>query len=239
MIMENELKVRLEKVIQNAEILDKRAYLTIDDNGNIKRKKMNYIIPALVYCDDNLLFEEILKSESDPKEREKEKKIQRLSNLDIKKVKSNFMKLVIKGELEFAKKYGKELALREVEEFKKMIFELSLMDNIEFNKPLMALAFIDILEKNGWNDEIGYLVISYFTKQRYDLHKLEYLEEKTEDINEIPNILNIVAYKKVLDAYNYENKNKYRAILIDACKNLEVKNTNLKIENEILKNIKL
>ncbi|MGL5663082.1 MAG: hypothetical protein ACRCW8_04730, partial [Cetobacterium sp.] len=68
---------------------------------------------------------------------------------------------------------GKELALKDKEEFLKTLFNLSLMDNISFYKPLMALAMKEVLDNIGWIDEIGYLVISYFTKQRYDLSCLE------------------------------------------------------------------
>ncbi|MGL4999753.1 MAG: hypothetical protein ACRC5W_06125 [Cetobacterium sp.] len=235
------MKIRIEnriaKVVQNAEILDKRAYFTLDVDGVVKRKNMNYTIPGMVFCEDDSIFNTILEKESNKIEREKEKKIDRLSNISLEKLKDNFVKLVVKGEIEFSKRYGKELALRNSEEFLKVLFNLSLMDNPEFNKPLMALAMKEILNSVGWIDEIGYLVISYFTKQKYDLNALENaLETETVLSNDIEN-LSLVAYKKVLNAYSYKNEKKYKNILnTEILKNEEKEMS--EIEKQILKNIK-
>ncbi|WP_418964029.1 hypothetical protein [Cetobacterium sp.] len=236
--MKNRIQERVAKVIENADILDKRAYLTVDCQGVITRKSMNLTIPAMVFCEDDTVFYETLEKESNKIERIKEKKIDRLSNVPIEKLKENFMKLVIKGELEFSKKYGKELALKDKEEFLKTLFNLSLMDNINFNKPLMALAMKEIMDNMGWIDEIGYLIISYFTKQRYDLRDLESAIESEDKISDIPEILEIVAYKKVLDSYSYKNERKYRSILLKAIKEKDTKD-NEQVKNEILNSIKL
>ena len=237
--MISKIQERISKVIENSEILDKRAYLTIDSEGVIKRKDMNLTIPAMVFCENDNLFYETLEKESDKIERVKEKKIDRLSNVSIDKLKENFVKLVIKGELEFSKKYGKELALKDKEEFFKSLFNLALMDNMDFNKPLMALAMKEIVNTVGWIDEIGYLVISYFTKQRYDLKDLELAIELEEEIKEVPEILEIVAYKKVLDSYTYKNEKKYKSILLKAIKEKKGKITEEQIKREILNSIKL
>ena len=147
------------------------------------------------------------------------------------------MKLVIKGELEFSKKYGKELALKDKEEFLKTLFNLSLMDNISFYKPLMALAMKEIIENIGWVDEIGYLVISYFTKQRYDLSQLENVIESESEITEISGNISLLAYKKVLESYTYKNEKKYRAMLLNGVKNQD-RLTQWQIDDEILNSIK-
>ncbi|WP_297597434.1 hypothetical protein [uncultured Cetobacterium sp.] len=235
--MKNRIKERFIKVLENAEILDKRAYLTIDGEGNVERKAMNLTIPAMVFCQDETIFEEILKIESNKKEREKEKKIDRLSNLTIDKLKENFTKLVVKGEVEFAKRYGKELALRDLEEFNKALFNLSLMDNIAFKKPMMALAMREILKTIGWDDKVGYLVISYFTKQRYDLSCLELVEGIENKDFDVPDILELIAYKKVLNEYEYKNEKKYAAML-SKWKNETKELAISPVENEILKTIK-
>ncbi|MGL5089109.1 MAG: hypothetical protein ACRC0Y_02160 [Fusobacteriaceae bacterium] len=235
--MKSRIENRVAKVAQNAETLDKRAYFTLDVDGVIKRKNMNYTIPAMVFCEDDNIFNATLEKESNKIEREKEKKIDRLSNVSLEKLKDNFMKLVLKGEIEFSKRYGKELALRDSEEFLKALFNLSLMDNPKFNKPLMALAMKEILNSVGWIDEIGYLIISYFTKQRYDLNALENaLETEIVLISEIEN-LSLVAYKKVLDTYSYKNEKKYNNILNTEILKYEEKEMS-EIEKQILKNIK-
>lgn len=235
--MKNRIEKRVAKVIENADTLDKRAYLTIDCDGVVKRKEMNFSIPLMVFCENDEIFERVLKEESNKIERIKEKKFERLSNVPVDKLKENFMKLVIKGELEFSKKYGKELALKDKEEFLKTLFNLSLMDNINFYKPLMALAMKEIIENIGWVDEIGYLVISYFTKQRYDLSQLENAIENESEITEISENISLLAYKKVLESYTYKNEKKYRAMLLSGVKN-QNRLTQWQIDDEILNSIK-
>lgn len=235
--MKNRIEKRVAKVIENADTLDKRAYLTIDCDGVVNRKEMNFSIPLMVFCENDEIFERVLKEESNKIERIKEKKIERLSNIPVDKLKENFMKLVIKGELEFSKKYGKELALKDKEEFLKTLFNLSLMDNISFYKPLMALAMKEIIENIGWVDEIGYLVISYFTKQRYDLSQLENVIESESEITEISGNISLLAYKKVLESYTYKNEKKYRAMLLSGVKN-QNRLTQWQIDDEILNSIK-
>lgn len=235
--MKNRIEKRVAKVIENADTLDKRAYLTIDCDGVVNRKEMNFSIPLMVFCENDEIFERVLKEESNKIERIKEKKIERLSNIPVDKLKENFMKLVIKGELEFSKKYGKELALKDKEEFLKTLFNLSLMDNISFYKPLMALAMKEIIENIGWVDEIGYLIISYFTKQRYDLSQLENVIESESEITEISGNISLLAYKKVLESYTYKNEKKYRAMLLNGVKN-QNRLTQWQIDDEILNSIK-
>lgn len=239
--MKGRIEKRVAKIVENADTLDKRAYLTVDCDGIVKRKEMNFSIPLMAFCENDEVFDRVLKRESNKEERVKEKKIDRLSNVPVDKIKENFMKLVIKGELEFSKKYGKELALKDREEFLKTLFNLSLMDNIDFYKPLVALAMKEILNTVGWIDEIGYLVISYFTKQRYDLSYLESSMEIDDDenikISETPENLSLIAYKKVLESYTYKNEKKYRWMLSNGVKN-RGKVIHWQIEDEILSSIK-
>lgn len=39
----------LENLLKNAELLDKRAYFTVDIDGNIKRKSMNFSMAAVAF----------------------------------------------------------------------------------------------------------------------------------------------------------------------------------------------
>ncbi|MBC2856542.1 MAG: hypothetical protein RR191_00755 [Cetobacterium sp.] len=212
---------RLENLLEEVELLDKRAYFTIDQNG-IKRKEMNMAIPSLAFIKDEQLFEEILESLVDPKERVKLKSIDRMSSLELSKLKDNFIKIMANGDLDFSKRYGKELALRDKESFLKLLYEISLMENIEFLKPLMALSLEEILKTNEWNDNIWYLVISYFTKQRFDFSGFEsadtldvskesLMKEVLESKKYLENKegLALLSYVLVLQKYNYKNENKF------------------------------
>lgn len=228
------MRNRVEKIEKNCEFLDKRAYFTIDKNYEVKRKKMNMSIVVAAFL-NNEEFEVTLEKEIDKKERQKRKKIERFSNLDLDKIRENLIKLVIKGECEFAKRYAKELALRNKELFIKTIFELSLMDNIEFRKPLLALAFERVIDSIGWNDSIGDLVISYFSKQRYDLYEYENARNVEKiDIMRTDKI-EIESYRVVLNRFEYKNKGKYIDILNKSVKK-DMENTELdrKILNEIV-----
>lgn len=243
--MKEKLRKRVAKVIENVEILDKRVYFSVDSEYRIKRKKMNYIVPALIFCENENIFLKTLELESNSIEREKFKKIERLSNLSILKLQENFIKLVIKGELEFSKRYGKELALRDKNLFLETLFNLSLMDNIEFNKPLLALSMKKIMDNFGWIDEIGYLVISYFSKQKFDLNAYEQAKELSEMNLEIDSEnISQLAYKKVLESFNYKNKNFYSYMLKNSYKKTKEQKKNgvinklTNIEKEILKQLK-
>lgn len=229
------LENRMTRVLENSEILDKRAYFTVSGEGDIKRKEMNLTLGAMFFCEDEKLFDEILEKESCPKEREKKLEIARMASMDIEKIKENFPKLIIKGELDFAKRYGKEFAMREPKLFLETLFNLSLMDNINFRKPLMALVMKECLDKFGWIDEIGYLVISYFTKQRYDLNSFENALEFDGEI-ELKNIFELKIYKKVLESFEFKNRKKYLYILNEANKKIAEKELN-EVEKDILKNI--
>lgn len=199
---------KIEKICEEVEILDRRAFFVFK-NGEIRRKKIVEILPVAVFCNDNV-FDKALSLEKDKRERIKFKKIQRMSNLGIDKLESNFLKLVLNGELEFAKVYGKELALRDREIFFQILYKLVLMDNPYFYKGLMVLSFKEILNICGWKDEIWYLVVSYLTKQReetYIYENISYFDECTEKVEEN---LAVLVYRKILENYKGEDKERFK-----------------------------
>ncbi len=81
--LKNRIENRIEDLINNSEILDKRAYFTVSDEGEIKRKRMNLTIPAMVFCSDDKVFKQILTSELDPVNRIKRKQLCRKQSIDI------------------------------------------------------------------------------------------------------------------------------------------------------------
>lgn len=149
-----------------APILDKRAYFTINENGELKRKDNNLIIPFFAYCNDNKLLIENIFEKADLKERCKIGKINRLSNVDEKKLKENLLKTLTNGGLEFALKYGKELFLRNKDEFFKTVLLFSLMGDLKSLKPLVVLSFKKLMNNQEYDENLFYLVISFLTKYR-------------------------------------------------------------------------
>jgi len=86
---------KIEVLSECAQFLDKRAYITIDTNGNLKRKKGSIALPVIAFLNDNNLFVEELLYSCDIKERQNLDKIERYSSLDIEKVKTNYIKTLL------------------------------------------------------------------------------------------------------------------------------------------------
>lgn len=179
-----------------ASLLDKRAYFTINKEGELKRKDNNLIVPFFAYCNDNELLAQTILEKSDLKERSKISKINRFSNIDEEKLKENFLKTLTNGGLEFSLKYGKELFLRNKDEFFKTALFFSLMGELKSLKSLVVLGFKKLMSNQEYNENLLYLVISFLTKYRDNFYFYEVTEtaEKNFDIKEFlesnKNILN-------------------------------------------------
>lgn len=170
-----------------AEFLNKRAYLTVDICGNIKRKRGNLILPIFAYLDTKEVLTEELFNSADLKEREKIDKIERFTNLDSEKVKSNFMKTLFNGNLDFSKKYGKELFLRDRESFFDIISAFALMGRVEGLKPLMVLGLQRLMKE--YDERVFYIFISYMTKYRDDTVEYERANHSEKTVAELRNIV--------------------------------------------------
>ena len=149
---------KIEVLSECAQFLDKRSYLTIDTKGDIKRKKGNLALPVFSFLKTEDDYVEVLLNSCDIKERQNLDKIERYSNLDIEKVKLNYIKTLFNGNLEFSKRYGKELFLRDRETFFKISSNFALIgdDNI---KPLMVLSLKELMKE--YNENIFYIFISF------------------------------------------------------------------------------
>lgn len=154
---------KIEVLSESAQFLDKRAYITIDILGNLKRKRGNLTLPIFAFLDGSkILVEEILTS-ADIKERQNFDKIDRFSSLDIEKVKINFIKTLFNGNIEFSKKYGKELFLRDRDNFYKIVSNFALIGSGSV-KPLMVLSLKKLMKE--YNENIFHLFIAFMTKNR-------------------------------------------------------------------------
>lgn len=239
-----------------ANVLDKRAYFTVDMNGKIKRKKMSYAIPASVLVNDDKMFIDCVADSIDFTEKTKIEKLERMNNIE--DVKKNIFKLIVKGDCHFALKYCKELCMRNKEEFLKMMFTLSLMDNISFEKSLAVYSMKKYFEKYGYSDEVLYLTISYLAKMRADFSEYENECVKYENKNSFGiskeelreqfknNIekyktekgLEILGYLAGLLAFdNYDNEEIFIAILKKKMETFEKGILNDKILSEVSEEI--
>ncbi|MBU3842759.1 MAG: hypothetical protein IAA47_07245 [Candidatus Fusobacterium pullicola] len=173
---------KIEVLSESAQFLDKRSYLTIDTKGDIKRKKGNFALPVFSFLKTEDDYVEVLLNSCDIKERQNLDKIERYSNLDIEKVKLNYIKTLFNGNLEFSKRYGKELFLRDRETFFKISSNFALIgdDNI---KPLMVLSLKELMKE--YNENIFYIFISYMTKSRDNTAFYENAESYLGSVEEL------------------------------------------------------
>lgn len=186
---------KIEVLSESAQFLDKRSYLTIDTKGDIKRKKGNFALPVFSFLKTEKDYIEVLLSSCDIKERQNLDKIERYSNLDIEKVKLNYIKTLFNGNLEFSKRYGKELFLRDRETFFKISSNFALIgdDNI---KPLMVLSLKELMKE--YNENIFYIFISYMTKSRDNTAFYERAESYLGTVEELKSEL--LLNKKLLES---------------------------------------
>lgn len=178
---------KIEVLSDFAEVLDNRAYLTIDLDGNLKRKNLNFVLPTFAYIDEEEILAKNILNYANLKERQNLDKIERFSNKELEKVKENFLKTVLNGNLEFAKRYGKELFLRDPKEFYKTVATFALIGNSEGLKPLLVLSLKKLFNEDKYNENIFYLFISYMCKFRDNTEfyeKAEVKNTKEEDIKE-------------------------------------------------------
>lgn len=230
-----------------AQFLDKRAYITIDISGNLKRKKANLTLPIFAFFnDDTLLKQEILNS-CDIKERQKFDKIERFSSLDIEKVKLNFIKTLFNGNLEFSKKYGKELFLRANSDFFKIVSNFSLIGDSTNIKPLMVLALKKLM-KDNYDENIFHLFISYMTKYRDNTAIYENVQEYTGDteslrksLKENTQLLNsfeglgILSALKLIDEIRVDNKSQALGKIKFEIENIKKYTPLNEVEKDLLK----
>lgn len=247
--LKNDKKDILEKVLLESgragvisfcsEVLDKRAYFTVDMYGNIKRKKYNYMVPLAVFTENDADFINYTVESLDFTEKTKVEKIGRMTNADIEEVKKNIFKLLVKGDYHFSLKHCKEFYMRDKDEFFKMMFNYSMMDNISFEKALAFYSLKKYFEKYGYSDEALYLTISYVAKMRADFSDYENVKIENVSKGELKELikkdinkyntkkgLEILSYLVVLLSYDYEKENIFTSILkkkIDEFENSSLK----------------
>lgn len=202
-----------------ANVLDKRAFVTINADGELKRKEGSITLPFFAYNDNPQdLAKNILKY-SDLKEKQNFDKIERFSNLDIEKVKKNLIKTIMNGNLDFAKKYGKELFLRDRKEFFNLVATFVTIGNSDSLKGLFLLGLEKLMVE--FDNNIFTLFISYITKYRDSTDVYECCEVSNLTTKELKELLlkdisllnsklglGIITNLYILDNFKVKNKSK-------------------------------
>ncbi|MDU1909808.1 hypothetical protein [Fusobacterium sp.] len=212
-----------------AEVLNKRTYFTLSSDGIIKRNELNFILPIFAFSNDFDYLADSIINFSDLKEREKISNISRLSNIKIPKLKEKLIKTLCNGNLDFSKKYGKELFLRDREEFYKIILEFSFLGDMKSLKALLILSFKKLFENKEYEENVFFLLICFITKYRDNFYfyencqhsniiSLEKLKENilsNKELSESREGLEIFSTLKALEMYNFKNFDKFLSKIVD------------------------
>lgn len=129
--------------------LNYRCYYKIDEDGNILKKNPNILLIKLIFDGGDISKEE-LKEFFDKGiyfgERQKLKKIDRMSNVSIENLSKNLYKVIFNRDLTIALRYIKEYYLRDKEGLKKKLVKYVLLDRVESNKALVLLSMFRLFE---------------------------------------------------------------------------------------------
>lgn len=226
-------KLKLIEAI--AEGLGKRSYFTINSSGTIKRKTMNHALPLITTINnDNYkeIIDILLEKMIDLTQREKIKKIERLSKYSMDTLTNNFNKIMASGDKIFGLKYGKEIFLRDRQLFFKMLFDYVLLEDINSEKSTMAWALYQLMndmKDNNFSDEVFYVGISYILQKRSEFYDFERMSSinftptpkvKVIEASKTIDSLAISSYGNLLNEFTYNKEDIYSEILKEKCKNI-------------------
>lgn len=216
---------KLKLIEAVAEGLGKRSYFTIDCDGTIKRKPMNHALPLITTLNsDNYkeIIATLLEKMVDLTQREKIKKIERLSKYSMDTLTNNFNKIMAGGDKIFGLKYGKELFLRDRQLFFKMLFDYILLEDIDSEKSTMAWSLYQLLKDDDFSDEVFYVGMSYILQKRSEFRDFERVSNTTitptpkEDVitaSKTVDSLEISSYGMILNEFTYKKEDIYTEIL--------------------------
>lgn len=227
-----------------AQILDRRAFVTLDESGKIARKEIPFAVPNFAFFDDKDILVDTILEYSDPKERQNLEAIDRFSNLETEKIKRNLIKTIFHGDIDFSKRYAKELFLRDREQFFKTIANFVGIGESAYLMPLYLLSFDKLCEKYEGN--IMYLVISFFTKYRIDTNIYEnidiiphitvntIIQKLRDDENKLYSYtgLGIISMLRIIEKFGVSNNDRILSKLM-----YEFENSKIKPLNELQRKI--
>lgn len=179
-----------------AELIDERVYVKVK-NFKVYKKELKLPIVVAGYLKNDLdIISDVIYESINPKERQIIKKISRLSNLSIEKLEEKLSKLLLKEFSDHILNYGKELLLRDKNRFYKIMSKFALMDSLSSKKSLLLLGFkkLDMSE-----DEVIYLLLSYFTKMPMEFYEHEKIQSEIGEQEEFRDFMEMEAISKDIE----------------------------------------
>ena len=197
---------------------EKRKYFQLDKNFKITAKEPSFILElGYIYFSKNEKNEnvkQIISKQFLETFREKDKKIERLSKVELPKLIDGFRRSIFNKESIYAVKLGNELLYRDKDKFFEILYNYSLIstDTNKLVKTFFAEKMIEKVEtENGSKfneirdkiDEIIKNIINYFIKS--DSAFLNF--ENVENYDKIVEKYNIQNVKKIEFSKNYDFEN--------------------------------
>ena len=217
---------------------EKRKYFQLDKNFKITAKEPSFILElGYIYFSENEKNENIKQIISEQfleTFKKKNKKIERLSKVELSKLIDGFRRSIFNKESIYAVKLGNELLHRDKNKFFEILYNYSLIstDTNKLVKTFFAEKMIEKIEaENGSKfneirdkiDEIIKNIINYFTKSDLtflnfeNVENLNYFVENQAD--ELYKKIYVENYDKIMEKYNIQNVGK-----IEFNKNYDFKN---------------
>ena len=208
---------------------EKRKYYQIDENFKIIKKEPSFILElAYIYFAENKENENIKKivgGQFLETFKKKEKKIERLSKIEMSKLVDGFRRSIFNKESVFAVKLGNELLYRDKGKFFEILYNYSLisMDVNKFVKTFFAEKMIEkikIENNSKFNeirdkiDEIIKNVLNYFTKSDLTFLNFENVENLNyfveNHVDELYKKIYVENFDKIVEKYNVKNVEKIK-----------------------------
>ena len=217
---------------------EERKYFQLDKNFKITAKEPSFILElGYIYFSENEKNENIKQIISEQfleTFKKKNKKIERLSKVELSKLIDGFRRSIFNKESIYAVKLGNELLHRDKNKFFEILYNYSLIstDTNKLVKTFFAEKMIEKIEaENGSKfneirdkiDEIIKNIINYFTKSDLtflnfeNVENLNYFVENQAD--ELYKKIYVENYDKIMEKYNIQNVEK-----IEFNKNYDFKN---------------
>ena len=217
---------------------EKQKYFQLDKNFKIIGKEPSFILELayIHFCENekNENIKQIISKQFLETFKEKNKKIERLSKVELSKLIDGFRRSIFNKESIYAVKLGNELLHRDKNKFFEILYNYSLIstDTNKLVKTFFAEKMIGKIEaENGSKfneirdkiDEIIKNIINYFTKSDLtflnfeNVENLNYFVENQAD--ELYKKIYVENYDKIVEKYNIQNVGK-----IEFNKNYDFKN---------------
>ncbi|ACV40054.1 hypothetical protein [Leptotrichia buccalis] len=220
---------------------EKRKYFQLGKNFKITTKEPSFILElGYIYFSENEKNEknenikQIISKQFLETFKEKDKKIERLSKVELPKLIDGFRRSIFNKESIYAVKLGNELLYRDKDKFFEILYNYSLIstDTNKLVKTFFAKKMIEKIEtENGSKfneirdkiDEIIKNIINYFTKSDSaflnfeNVENLNYFVENQAD--ELYKKIYVENYDKIVEKYNIQNVKK-----IEFSKNYDFEN---------------